>query len=62
MAQFLQYKAGDGRVASSRLTGVAVYVLMRCCFTFPFTYTCLYAAKPDNSNTKSTIIESTESP
>ena len=28
VAQFLQYKAGDRRVASSRLTGVAVL-----CFT-----------------------------
>ena len=138
MAQFLQYKAADQRVASSRLTGVAVlcslarhfipflvlvkyrktenrpqmtektlseplsvytyklntrciswlcitfvyqslrrytvlaldrsklfcnlsltpifayrvHVSIRCCYTFPFTYTYSYAANPDNSDTK----------
>ena len=31
-----------------------VHVSIRCCFTFPYMFTYLYAANPDNSNNNST--------
>ena len=46
------YTISIGQVKILTIFTYRVHVSIRCCYTFPFTYTYSYAANPDNSINK----------